>query len=789
MWAHAEYIVLTGIALMKKIIIMGASIVMTGYHDISMAEAIESKTTPTKATQPQITSSQTVEGNTNNQSEVVKFSQLKVSGANKNTPLVKALERPGAYSAVGTENKLQSMDKIIRTMPGTYTQMDASQGTVNVNLRGLSGFGRVNTMVDGITQSYYGISPSQYTHGQQPNNDFGALIDPNFIVEVEVEKGQLNGSNSVNALAGSANFRTIGVDDVIFDGNLYGLRSKARWGDNGLGYNGMVAVAGKSLLNAEAGYIGGMVAVSGHNIPGSYKNGAGYDSDDFATDSTFKQKPKSQLAKLKFKPNDLHELEFSGRFLQNELTRRDIDSEDYYLKYKYTPLNELIDVEILAGHSKSRQKFEGDSLGWALREGSTKDTADSLNISNTSRFSYGDVDYQWLAGTKVSKTKYKKSVTSAIDQDSLIYNSFSPSGTLDLASAYTQLEAKYDIYTAVFDLNYMNYHLQGFKPACDSSRNEKCFPQEAATLDLRDWGINPGLLLSAEIIPEFQPFVSYAHSMRAPNSQEVFYTQNGGQSMNPYLKGEKAKTWQIGFNSFKPDLVVEGDQFNLKALWFHTQIKDYITSKPYSLCRPTTQAEFEWCLMNDDVWDKEEPDFYQKSYIYVNDPRDVILSGYELQANYDAGVFYSILSYTKETGEQPVAITRMAEFSAGDFTELPDYYVTLDSGVRLLDEDLTLGATVTWTGPSKRISVISDVNNDGDVFKDKYEKQPTIIDLYADYEISKNVTLMMTVNNVTNKNYSDALNRANSTAIMEERGKSNSTARGRTFLVGGEVRF
>ncbi|WP_265523854.1 TonB-dependent receptor plug domain-containing protein, partial [Providencia heimbachae] len=421
----------------NKIIIIGASMIMTSYPGFSLAQ----------------NSQQQVK----NHDEVVKFSKLKISGAQKKTPLVNALEKPGAYSAIGTENKLQSLDKIIRTMPGTYTQMDASQGTVNVNIRGLSGFGRVNMMVDGVTQSYYGISPSQYTHGQQPNNDFGALVDPNFIVEVEVEKGQLNGSNSINALAGSANFRTIGIDDVIFADNLYGLRSKGSWGDNGIGYNGMVAVAGKSLLNSDEGYFGGLIAVSGHNIPGSYKNGDGYDSDDFATDSTYKQKPQSQLTKLKYKPNDRHELEFSGRFLQNKLTRRKIESEDYYLKYKYTPLNELVDVEVLVNHSKSNQKFEGDSLGWALREGGAKNTADGLNLSNTSRFSYGDIDFQWKVGSKLSKTKYEKTVTSVIDNNTLTYNAFSPEGTLDLASGYTQLEAKYDIYTAVFDLNYIQY--------------------------------------------------------------------------------------------------------------------------------------------------------------------------------------------------------------------------------------------------------------------------------------------------------------------------------------------
>ena len=193
----------------NKIIIMVAGTISTGFQGFALAEN-------TQQTNQQ-------------QNDVVNFSQLKVSGAQKQTPLVKALEKPGAYSAVGTENKLQSMDKIIRSMPGTYTQMDASQGTINVNIRGLSGFGRVNMMVDGVTQSYYGISPSKYTHGMQPSNDFGSLIDPNFIVSVEVEKGQLNGSNSVNALAGSANFRTLSIDDVIFKDNLWGVRSKGSW--------------------------------------------------------------------------------------------------------------------------------------------------------------------------------------------------------------------------------------------------------------------------------------------------------------------------------------------------------------------------------------------------------------------------------------------------------------------------------------------------------------------------------------------------------------------------------
>lgn len=751
----------------NKIIIMVAGTISAGFHGFALSENTQQ---------------------TNKQKDdVVNFSQLKVSGAQKQTPLVKALEKPGAYSAVGTENKLQSMDKIIRSMPGTYTQMDASQGTINVNIRGLSGFGRVNMMVDGVTQSYYGISPSKFTHGMQPSNDFGSLIDPNFIVAVEVEKGQLNGSNSVNALAGSANFRTLSIDDVIFKDNLWGVRSKGSWGDNGLGYNGMVSVAGKTLLNDGDGYFGGLIAVSGHNIPGSYKNGDGFDTDEFATDPTFKQKPQSQLTKLKYKPNDSHEVEFSGRFLQNKLTSRKINSEDYYLKYKYTPINELIDVEVLASHGFNTQKFQGEPIGGALKDAESENKSDSINISNTSHFSYGDTDFKWQVGSKLMKTKYQKITQPVEDPNTIINNPFSPSGTQDIASLYTQFEASYDIYTATFDLNYLNYRVQGYKPSCDET--EKCFPQEASTLNLRESGINPGILISAQVIPEFQPFVSYAHSMRAPNAQEAFFSSNGGQSMNPFLKGEKSKTWQIGFNSLKPDLVVEGDQFNLKALWFHTQIKDYITSKAFNLCRSNPQDEFDWCLINDDVWDKENPHFYQRADIYVNDPRDVNLRGYELQANYDAGVFYSMVSYTQESGKQPVSINSTSVFSAGDFTQLPEYYVTLDSGVRLFDEKLTLGSAITWTGPSKRISPVPDGDMNGDAMTEKYEKQPTIVDLYADYEINKHFKLMMAINNLTNENYTDALNRANSGAVMEERGRNNETGRGRSYMIGGQVRF
>ncbi len=131
---------------------------------------------------------------------------------------------PSARAAPDT--RLQSVDQIVRSMPGTFTQIDPAQGAVSVNIRGLSGLGRVNMMVDGVSQNYYGSAPSSVSHGGVPSSQFGALIDPNFIIGVDVSRGNVVGGDGVNALAGSANFRTIGVDDVVFAGEKTGARTK-----------------------------------------------------------------------------------------------------------------------------------------------------------------------------------------------------------------------------------------------------------------------------------------------------------------------------------------------------------------------------------------------------------------------------------------------------------------------------------------------------------------------------------------------------------------------------------
>ena len=93
-----------------------------------------------------------------------------------------------------------------------------------VNIRGDSGLGRVNTIVDGVTQTFYSTSADAGRSGS--SSQFGTALDPNFIAGVDVTKGSFSGANGINTLSGTANFRTLRVDDVVHGNNTFGLLTK-----------------------------------------------------------------------------------------------------------------------------------------------------------------------------------------------------------------------------------------------------------------------------------------------------------------------------------------------------------------------------------------------------------------------------------------------------------------------------------------------------------------------------------------------------------------------------------
>ncbi|WP_413502823.1 TonB-dependent receptor domain-containing protein [Serratia proteamaculans] len=714
----------------------------------------------------------------------VVFSPLNVSAAesSNSSSEKEALEKPGAFSSRGENKNLESVDSILRSMPGTYTQIDPGQGSVSVNIRGMSGFGRVNTMVDGITQNYYGSSPSDAAHGGLPTSQFGALIDPNFIVGVDVARGNATGSAGVNALAGSANFRTIGVDDVVFSDNPFGVRTKFSVGNNGIGRSGMIAVGGKTDAFGDGGSLGAMAAISGSSITSNYKNGSGFDSEEFNVDKTYRQNPKSQLFKVDIKPDAFNSIELSARTYQNKITRRHIDSNDFYIKYHYAPFSELIDFNLTASTSRGEQKFMSDNMA-GFSDSTAKNISDALDVNNTSRFSLQEVDFAFSYGGKLIRNEYKKHASGLVTDEGQAESSpVGIAGKQNIASIYSGLQLNYGIWQGNFDLNYSAYDISGYKPACDE--RVACFPQGASNINLKEHGFNPAVMLSAQVTPWLQPFVSYNKSMRGPNIQEVFFANSGGQSMNPFLKGETAETYQAGFNANAHDLLFKQDSFQLKAVYFESKIKNYISSQSYMVC--SNRQKCNRSQTTQEEWDNADVNVAMTLYSNAYEP--VRSRGVEVEAMYDAGFAYTKLSLSKEHTSQP---TNQASnvFGAGDISELPELYFTLDTGVRLLDEKLTLGGLVKYTGKAVRLSPDSNVDENEQLMKEPAPHIPTVIDLYSTYQFNRNLLLKFSVQNLMDKDYSDALNKMNAMPSQSQDFSPTNTARGRTYIFGGEVRF
>lgn len=115
---------------------------------------------------------------------------------------------------------------------------------------------------------------------------------------------------------------------------------------------------------------------------------------------------------------------------------------------------------------------------------------------------------------------------------------------------------------------------------------------------------------------------------------------------------------------------------------------------------------------------------------------------------------------------------------------------SLDIGGRFLERRLVLGGLVKYTGRTRRLNSEGIDLDSNRVEKEDMPRIPTIVDLYGSYQLSKQVLLRFSVQNVGNKDYAEALNRMNQDLYYAEEGMSiNTIARGRTYVMGAEIRF
>lgn len=154
-------------------------------------------------------------------------------------------------------------DMLVQT-PGVTSSVSRHDPGLSVNIRGMQDFGRVNMMIDGMRQNYV-ESGHQQRNGQM-------YVDSDLLSDVIIEKGPNAGVHGANAIAGSANFRTINLEDVVLPGNDVGVRFRGNTGvggeGNGVNFIGSIAVAGRVGDNLE------LVAARSHRNLGEYSPGS-----------------------------------------------------------------------------------------------------------------------------------------------------------------------------------------------------------------------------------------------------------------------------------------------------------------------------------------------------------------------------------------------------------------------------------------------------------------------------------------------------------------------------------
>ncbi|MCF3639029.1 TonB-dependent receptor [Rhizobium sp. TRM95111] len=652
-------------------------------------------------------------------------------------------DTPAAVSSADAEavqdRYAGNINNVVRATPGTFTREAGDQPGVVVNIRGLQGMGRVNSMIDGVPQTFRNLSG----HGGTFDNML--YVEENMLVGVDVARGAVSGAEGMGTLAGAANFRTLEVDDVLLPGHDYGMMTTLRAGSNGFDFSRLFAGGLRHDYGGE-GEISAVGAIS-DTKKSAYENGNGeiypYGGD---------QHPKSGLFKVNLAPNADHDLTLGGIWYDNEFLPGSsgynwlVENQTYTAKYAYQPGSDLIDLKANAYLNITDIAFDGTNGNVSEFDGREgRNTTTGFDVSNRMRFDLAD---------DTELTLFYGGAYSHDDYDGNEDAGANPDGTLVKSGVFGEATISRGIFDVTGGLRYDGWSLEGIS-GITAAGTDGCpaggspCPGEHVERSGGDW--SPKVTVAARPFDWLQPYVTYAHTTRPPTASEMFYP--GGHNFdgtsdpinnNLNLVPEQSRGWDIGINLTGQDLLQSGDSAWLKVGYFHNRIENYIT---YDI---DTDGEARW----------------------VNTEGTTVMQGVEVEGGYDAGRYYANFSLTIADTDQP-----HNELTGGvsDVGTLPDDFFTVDAGFRAFDEALTIGGRVRYVGKSTQL-----FNGETDAY---HLGSYTLFDAYATWKINETAKLFVNVENLFDRSYMRA------TSGFADNYSGIDNGRGRTIIVGATARF
>ncbi len=737
---------------------------------------------------------------------------------------------------------------ILEQTAGVYSSVSQQDPGLSVNIRGIQDFGRVNMNIDGIRQNYqktgYGQRNGQMyidpelltgvtidkgaTNVMGSAGTLGGVASFNtanasdFLSEGETYGGKISlggGDNGTNFI-GSGIIAT-GNDDVDL---LLGI-SRRSFGDYLPGTRGDISGI---RINNEAGLYDDFVDTVKHSkvSESAYtmasqlgKIGWNINDDERLQLSYIRTATKTGNAGALGNLNNVPPYEYGWKHHSDS----EIVSQNAALDYSLAPEGQDwldLHVKLYYADTNNDTHFLGSPASWSSSgyspavesyDESTRVRTYGLQAQNRSQIWPGDDEgYKHTLSTHYGAEIYYDTISSRSNDRANAASGATPEGNRAMASVFTNLDYAYDDWlTLQGGLRYDRYRLQGvtgfsykrINPIytkdnpCTERRLVNC--ANWIVTENAEWNIDdeagkfsPTFFAGVKPGPDWlQLFGSYGLSWRPPAVTEALVSGSARAGdyylfPNPYLKPERAKSWELGFNVLKPEMFTPNDQLGLKVAYFNSKVTNY-TSLIANQNKPGHRPH---AIGN---------------AVFQNNLKDSRFHGIEYQLNYDAGFMYFDANFTQMFGRNDYCYKGawlggkvQSEGGRGNWyqVEVPganDYSVcsnqplfssssyvpssrgSVTLGGRMLNRQLDMGVTMRFS-PG---------------YQDKSEKSSTpfladwpsyqVYDLYASYPLTKDFMLRGSIENLTDEAY--LVNYGESIAYT--------LSRGRTIQASLEYRF
>ncbi len=726
-----------------------------------------------------------------------------------------------------------STGDFLKGVPGVMTGDNRNSGAVDINIRGMQGFGRVPVVVDGAQQQntvyrgYSGVASRNY-------------LDPDLIGGVEIIKGPSGGVYGVGATGGIAHMRTINADDILTDGKDIGIRLRGGMMSNTAspppaGTTGGVYGVSKSYTTGcntnctitpapdhlDLANFGG---TTGFDRPAMFEPSSGSGSVAFAkrwenldvVAAYSRRKTGNYFAgtngntpTIKRSVNRVVRPGRSGRpetwteitsFSLDGLNRyrageevlnTSQDNSSYLLKGKITldgghtidlgyinyrsEFGELMPSVIIRGEGAVQAPLsEVESNTYTARYNFQPDDNDLINLKANlwhtnvetqirTPYEFFGLDYSQGYWDIAKRTGVDISNESLLDTQwgeltlvyggSYTYETLAPpdniaslsgavNNTLEArngwrreTSGFVSSEWKpFDWLKLDGTMRYTWTHSYDNTPTRVATGLYLNNEEESS-------GFAPIIAATVEPIDGLQFYGRYAEAIRSPSLFESTSGWSFDSAPTLALKPEHTRNWEFGMNVLFDGVFDSDDEVRFKAAYFNNRTDNYLTRTI------------------------ETADIDKVPSTTLRNLRYAAFKGFEASARYDVGWFFTEVGgiyYTDTefcTNEDQL-FGRERCFDGGvpnGYAQLhvpPKMSGTLTLGTRLYEEKLTLGGRVTYQGER---AVDSKSTSSGGYTASIAWEPYTLLDLFATYKISETASFDLSIDNVTDVYYMDAL--------------------------------